>query len=125
MRLTLIMPQDKPREIPLRGTRLRIGRSKDNDLTIPDPMLSRHHAELVFGEEGWVLRDLGSRNGTLLNDRQVMAPTPLVRGDAIKLGHTQLVFGSPGDTAITISGESFASFAIRCSFVETLAGLDL
>jgi serine phosphatase RsbU (regulator of sigma subunit) len=106
MRLTLIMPQDKPREIPLRGTRLRIGRSKDNDLTIPDPMLSRHHAELVFGEEGWVLRDLGSRNGTILNDRQVMAPTPLVRGDAIKFGHTQLVFGTPGDTAITISGES-------------------
>ena len=57
-----------PRRFPLADKPLRIGRSRENDVSLPDQWLSRHHAEVHPGERGYYLRDLGSKNGTLLND---------------------------------------------------------
>lgn len=49
------------------GDRLRIGRSPDCDLVIDDPSISRVHAELVFDDGAWQLRDLGSKNGCFVD----------------------------------------------------------
>src|SRR5262249_56643465 len=60
---------------------LRVGRTGHVEITLEDTSISRRHAELALNEIGWVLRDMGSTNGTYLNgtrvgraDRQVHAP---------------------------------------------------
>jgi serine phosphatase RsbU (regulator of sigma subunit) len=69
----------------LRGERVVIGRSRDCDLVLPDVLLSRRHAELVRAEAGWLLRDLGSLNGTRLNGVRVERDTLLRAGDVIEI----------------------------------------
>ena len=74
------------------GDVARIGRRAESDLVIADPLVSGDHAEVrVIGGE-YVLADAGSRNGTFLNDVQVLAPTPLSDDDRIRVGDTQIVF---------------------------------
>ena len=48
-----------------RGRTIRIGRSADNDVVVSDPTVSRQHAELAWGPDGWVFEGLG-RAGTFL-----------------------------------------------------------
>src|SRR5437660_12119680 len=59
------------KEIPLDKPRLTIGRKPDNDLVIDNPAMSGHHA-LIFSEEGvFFIEDLGSTNGTFVNDAKI------------------------------------------------------
>jgi ABC-type multidrug transport system ATPase subunit len=67
-------------------TRLRIGRAVDNDLSLDDLRVSRHHAEIVAMPDGaWELHDLQSSNGTYLNGRRVRSER-LEKGDFIGVG---------------------------------------
>ena len=77
------------------GERATIGRAADSDLAIADPLVSGRHAEVRRLGDGHVLADAGSRNGTFLNDRPVMEPTPLADGDVIRLGDTAITFTAP------------------------------
>src|SRR6516164_8247185 len=52
-------------------TTLRIGRAPDNDIVVPHPSASGHHAELHQEAEGYRLVDLGSSNGTYVNERRI------------------------------------------------------
>ncbi|HEY6314830.1 MAG TPA: cytochrome P450 [Streptosporangiaceae bacterium] len=65
---------------------LRIGRAPDNDLVVPDRGVSGHHAELRTAPDGCRLTDLGSMNGTFVNDHRVAATTPLREGDVVRFG---------------------------------------
>ena len=47
-----------------------IGRAPTNHVVIPDDICSRNHCEVFRGADGWILRDLGSRNGTLIDGRR-------------------------------------------------------
>lgn len=62
-----------------------LGRETDNDVVLDDPATSRHHAEIVFRDGGYVLTDLRSANGTFVNDRST-TEAPLKDGDLIRLG---------------------------------------
>lgn len=73
------------------GERCTLGRGTSCDVTIADPGISRHHAELLHDTGGWVIRDTGSTNGTLVNDAQV-SQSQLYDGDVIGLGSTRLEF---------------------------------
>ena len=53
------------------GQRTLIGRSEHNDVCLPSPYLSRHHAVIVGTPEGYYLVDLNSVNGVLLNGRRI------------------------------------------------------
>lgn len=55
----------------------RIGRTSDNDVTIVDPAMSRHHAILTVDGETVMLADAGSTNGVMIGDRMITGPTPL------------------------------------------------
>jgi pSer/pThr/pTyr-binding forkhead associated (FHA) protein len=67
------------------GGRLVLGRSPDCQLVFADDTVSRRHAELRFTEGRWMLRDLGSANGTWVNGRRVME-AEVAPGDEVQLG---------------------------------------
>jgi predicted component of type VI protein secretion system len=75
----------------LGGNRVVIGRSRDCDVVVTDPNVSRRHAELRLGEHGWSVVDLGSTNGVKVNGRRVDS-TRLQSGDRITIGVTDLTF---------------------------------
>jgi pSer/pThr/pTyr-binding forkhead associated (FHA) protein len=69
----------------------RIGRALDNDIVIGDASVSRHHASIEYQDGGFVLRDLGSANGTWL-DGQRVSQAPLGTGGAFRLGDALFTF---------------------------------
>jgi hypothetical protein len=69
-----------------------IGRSRDCDVVLDDAGISRHHAEIRPGPDGWAVADLGSTNGVLVNGQQIQGSRPLVPGDRVELGSTVIVF---------------------------------
>ncbi len=69
-----------------------IGRSRDCEILLQDSGISRHHAAIRPSAEGWLLEDLGSTNGVLLNGRVVDGVVLLSPGDLLELGSTSIVF---------------------------------
>ena len=86
------------REHPLTGETITIGRAIQNDIVITSKRVSREHARVR--REGWrvMLEDLGSTNGTFLNDERILAPVALHDGDRIKIGDVILAFHDPDIT---------------------------
>lgn len=80
------------RTYDLAGTRLTLGRETGNDIVVQDINASRKHAELRLNAQGiWVVTDLGSMNGTLVNGISI-ASQPLYPGDTITIGKTDFEF---------------------------------
>jgi len=73
------------------GTPTRIGRALDNDIVIGDASVSRHHAIIESRNGGFVLRDLGSRNGCWVGGVRV-TETSINGGDALRLGEALFTF---------------------------------
>jgi ABC-type multidrug transport system ATPase subunit/pSer/pThr/pTyr-binding forkhead associated (FHA) protein len=71
------------------AARMRIGRLPDNDIVLDDLLVSRRHAMLHRGDDGWRITDLGSANGTYLNGQPV-ADAAVAEGDVIGVGHALL-----------------------------------
>jgi pSer/pThr/pTyr-binding forkhead associated (FHA) protein len=67
-----------------------LGRAAENGVAIPDERLSRRHARIRFDDGAFWIGDLGSRNGTNVNDQPLTEPRRLQAGDRITLGGTQL-----------------------------------
>lgn len=88
----------RQRTFPLRGELIVLGRSPECDLQLPDPGVSRRHAQLRYEEGVFVLEDLGSTNGTLVNNVPV-GDRQLAPGDRIRLGNTTLVYERDEPTA--------------------------
>ena len=74
------------------GGRLVIGRLAESDVVVADPGASRRHAEVAEERGRFILTDLGSTNGTLLNGRRVQGQQELSDGDQITIGRTVLEF---------------------------------
>lgn len=74
------------------GERTVLGRARDADFHLPRKGVSRRHACIERAESGYRLLDLGSTNGTFLNDRRIQEPTPLRSGDRIRVGGQTLLF---------------------------------
>jgi hypothetical protein len=82
--LEILAGEGSGRRVPLVDG-LTLGRGPANSLVLHEPNISRHHAEIIHQEEGWMLRDLGSTNGTYVNGHRITALTLQV-GDEIALG---------------------------------------
>lgn len=67
------------------GATATIGRSSENDIFILDRHVSRQHAVITYRDGVFLINDLGSVNGTFVNDKQVEEPFPLFAGDTIRL----------------------------------------
>ena len=86
------------REHPMTDECITVGRAVENDIVITSKRVSREHARVR--REGWrvLLEDLGSTNGTYLNDERIHTPTALQDDDQIKIGDVILVFHDPDVT---------------------------
>ena len=77
--------------LPLDRDRIMLGRSSACQLCYPDDSgLSRQHMALSKVNGQWIAEDLGSKNGTLVNDRRIEGATPVGVGDKIVAGHLEL-----------------------------------
>jgi FHA domain len=81
---------------------MTIGRSPDNQLVISDPQASSHHAQIYPDGQGYLLVDLGSTNGTFVNEQRLIAHSPrmLNAGDVLRIGNTSFSYeaiGAPQD----------------------------
>jgi FHA domain len=74
----------------------KIGRDSANIVAIDDPKASREHAKIRFADGVHSIVDLGSGNGTHVNDRQIAGQTPLADGDLIRVGDTTFAFKPAG-----------------------------
>jgi len=72
---------------PLRDKALTLGRGDDCDIRIQDNSVSRRHAKIDPSPEGYFVADLGSTNGTFVNDRQLDGGWPLQDGDYLRVGN--------------------------------------
>ncbi len=91
--VTVYSPLFSPFRQPLQGPAVSIGRASDCSIPIKDRYLSRKHAEIIAGDGNiWILKDLGSANGTYLNGSRVERDEQLKTGDRIRLGDTEIVF---------------------------------
>ena len=111
--LTLLVLQgpDKGRRFELPDATTLVGR-ESRQLPLTDNTVSRRHCELVYSETGdWVLRDLGSSNGSYVNGVRIVGRQGLKLGDQIRVGRTLMVFGAqPGITRarggdVSLAGE--------------------
>jgi hypothetical protein len=85
---------------PLEHRTLSIGRSADCDIILDDRQISRLHARVVWRDDHYEIEDLGSKNGTHLNGRDVVTPQPLHDGDEIQIAlRYKLAFVDAGATA--------------------------
>jgi pSer/pThr/pTyr-binding forkhead associated (FHA) protein len=89
--LALVEDGSVVKEFSLEGERMVIGRLEGSDVQISDPGASRRHAEVRRDGNDYVLVDLGSTNGTLVNEAPVSEHT-LEEGDRITIGRTVLEF---------------------------------
>ena len=80
------------RSTPLGSKGGIIGRSRDCDVRIDDPNISRHHAEVRPSGANWTVADLGSTNGVKVNGRRIEGPQSLRSGDTLVIGTTKLTF---------------------------------
>ena len=87
-----------------------LGRGAANTIVVPDTFASVEHALISWHSGQWWLEDLGSRNGTRLNEEPVSAPTVLSAGDAISVGQVKFRFQMSSDKSQTAS--SAAHFGI-------------
>ena len=77
-----------------------IGRGPGNDIVLDDPHLSRRHCRILWYEEGILIEDLGSINGTVVNGQAVLHRRILRNGDVLSVGAHRFV----------IRGDSLVSF---------------
>lgn len=89
----LILSKDgRERTVVLAAASVSLGRGSDCTIPLEDHAASKRHCSIERINDAYVLRDLGSTNGTFLNERQVIADEPLHHGDELIVGDTQIRF---------------------------------
>ncbi len=84
----------------LRNRPLTVGRSDDCDIVLSDRQVSRIHARITWQGDGYQVEDLGSKNGTHVNGKEVQGPEPLCDGDELQIAlRFKLAFVDAGATA--------------------------
>jgi steroid delta-isomerase-like uncharacterized protein len=110
------------KESSLTLAELTIGREKKNDIVIDDSGVSRTHVRLFVENDGYTIQDLGSTNGTLVNDTQITQPYHLRIGDTIRLGGNVVLEyqALSNDLEATVVSPALSAAAIKAT-AESLA----
>jgi two-component system cell cycle response regulator len=119
--LVVIYAKEKSRQgrrHDLVGKVLRIGRESANDIVLDDVGVSRTHARIERRADGWVLMDVGSTNGTLLNNQKLSRIRALENGDQLRFGSVILKYLSGADIENAFHEEIY-----RLTILDNLTGL--
>jgi len=109
----------EPFDRALDGDSFTIGRAQECDIVLDDRFLSRHHTRVFRDAGGWLVEDLGSRNGTWINGGRIDHPTPFAPGDELRLSGNLLTLA----TVPTSAPETSRSMhTIYRSAAELMAG---
>jgi DNA-binding winged helix-turn-helix (wHTH) protein len=79
-------------EVALRPGENVLGRDGEGIILVKSSTVSRRHAQIVIDANGVMVEDLGSKNGTYVNDQRVSGPTPITDGDQIRVGSLLFTF---------------------------------
>lgn len=74
--------------LPLTGATITVGRSPGSTLVIEDPYTSSRHASVEQIDGDWIVTDLGSTNGTFVDDERLVEPVRLQVGQTVRIGQT-------------------------------------
>ena len=91
------------REIALDPGDNLVGRDRDAVVWIDDESVSRRHARISLGDEGVTIEDLGSKNGTYVDEKRIRAKTPLADRGVVKIGSASLTLRVLKRTGSTLS----------------------
>lgn len=94
--LRILLPSSDVFDREVKKVETQIGKGPRNDIVIADPAVSTSHAVIRQENGGYLIKDLGSRNGTLINGRKITASEKLNHGDVIGMGTTKLTFRLSG-----------------------------
>ena len=86
LKLIVLAGSKEGLEIPLKKDKFLIGRAKECALRAGSEAISRRHCAIIRREKGWTVRDLGSRNGTYVNDEKITTEVPIKDGDELRVG---------------------------------------
>jgi len=115
-RLTVIKGFNKGEEFSLVQDEITIGRSEENNITLNIAEVSRNHAILTKGEEGYMIKDLGSTNGTFVDKKEIGGKYLLKPGDTVMLGDaiymTYQADADPEETLVAARPDELASHQV-------------
>jgi adenylate cyclase len=103
--LRIISPEAPERSVELERHNT-LGRHPDNTIQVLDRIVSKNHCHIDLVDENYVLKDLGSLNGTYVNAEKVAGQRTLKPGDEITLGSTKITFDAPAPAAAPGADES-------------------
>lgn len=95
-----LTPDDRPDSVyPLLDAECTIGRAPENGISVPDGSVSAKHARIVRTDDGFLIEDLQSRNGTFVNGERVLdGQRKLADGDLIRVGKVIMTFNVARET---------------------------
>jgi pSer/pThr/pTyr-binding forkhead associated (FHA) protein len=96
----------KGQRFPIKVPIVNVGRADYNDVVLPDDSVSTTHAKIQRREGIWVLVDLDSTNGTLVDGERVSGEVPLAPGALVRIGQVQTIFEPTDDTVDSKKGSS-------------------
>jgi ABC-type multidrug transport system ATPase subunit/pSer/pThr/pTyr-binding forkhead associated (FHA) protein len=122
-----VMTPEGTQEYPLQGSSTTIGRDPSNDIHIPQPVVSRHHARLERADHGYLIQDLDSANGLTWHDRRIHKMLladgdELWISDEIRLTHT--ITPAPVETATVQTSVQAAAPEEAAPINATLLGVE-
>jgi pSer/pThr/pTyr-binding forkhead associated (FHA) protein len=86
LKLVVLAGAKEGLEIPLKREKFLIGRAKECALRAGSEAISRQHCAISRLENGYTVKDLGSRNGTYVNDKRITEEVPLAAGNELRVG---------------------------------------
>jgi Nif-specific regulatory protein len=101
------------------GERVTLGRAPDNQVVLHDERASRYHAEVFASGSTWFVRDLESRNGTIVEGERVVADRQLASGDVIHIGLAEVAYCEGEPTADTTGAMAAAGTGSMPADLET------
>jgi hypothetical protein len=107
----LVPPFGEPLVLEPKVGTLVLGRDEECDIVIASPKVSRRHVEISFRDESPYVRDLGTMNGTLVNEKPVDGAQPLSDGDVLRFGDVMATYRvlEPGDSASNLRAAGAAA----------------
>lgn len=95
-------------QLSVKGEKITIGRSSENEVIVKDPYSSNLHAFIYPSDRGYVLKDNNSKNGTFLNSKRIQGEIELKKGDEILIGSTRIIFDKELSTNVELTREDSA-----------------